>query len=196
MVGYFDKAAANYESASSSWPWSWLRKREAAGIFTLLGDVSGKTVLELGTGAGYYTRRLLKHGVLRVVAVDASENMVAALGRDSKIEAVLSDAETLNLSERFSYILCAGLLEFVTNPESVLVTAKQHADEDSKLVLLVPRVNFWGSLYWLFHRTHGMRIHLFRANELKVLAEKTGWTVIDELNIWPFTYELSLRAKP
>ena len=43
----------------------------------MIGDVRGKTVLDLGCGEGFYSRRLLDLGAARVVGIDISPGMVA-----------------------------------------------------------------------------------------------------------------------
>lgn len=43
---------------------------------SLVGDVTGKRVLDAGCGAGYYARQLVERGA-DVFASDASEEMVA-----------------------------------------------------------------------------------------------------------------------
>jgi len=43
----------------------------------MIGDVRGKSVLDLGCGEGFYTRRLRQLGAARVVGVDISSEMIA-----------------------------------------------------------------------------------------------------------------------
>jgi SAM-dependent methyltransferase len=49
---------------------------ERPAVLSLLGDVRGLTVLDLGCGPGLYAEELLARGAGRVVGVDASANMV------------------------------------------------------------------------------------------------------------------------
>lgn len=52
-------------------------------LFQLLGDVSGKTVLDLACGEGFYTRLLKRAGASEVTGVDISAEMVR-LARDQE----------------------------------------------------------------------------------------------------------------
>lgn len=194
-MGYFDQIAERYDRASLAWPWSWLRERECAALLDVSkGTYRGKA-LDLGSGAGYYTRVLLQMGAVHVTAVDASENMIAALGNNARVRGVVSKAEAIDLTSRFQYIVCAGLLEFVTDPFLVLKVARRHADNGCLMTVLVPRVNLWGKCYKFFHKRHKLKITLFQPNDIKALAEKAGWTVDDERWVWPFTYVLSVTPR-
>lgn len=54
----------------------WRKHVEAYTFFTLLGDVSNPSVLDLACGDGFYTRQLKFRGATKVVGVDVSEKMV------------------------------------------------------------------------------------------------------------------------
>ena len=61
------------------------------------GDVSGATVLDLGCGAGYFSRKMAKRGACRVVGIDISRNQITHANRYEErerlgIEYVVSDA--------------------------------------------------------------------------------------------------------
>jgi SAM-dependent methyltransferase len=68
---------------------------------------SGTRVLELGSGAGRLTRRLLAWGA-RVTAVDNCAEMIAAVPESAT--RVVSDIETLRLEARFDIALLASCL--------------------------------------------------------------------------------------
>ena len=42
----------------------------------LIGDVAGKSVVDLACGEGFYTRRIRQAGAKRVLGVDLSEGMI------------------------------------------------------------------------------------------------------------------------
>jgi len=53
---YFSGRASDYQARSTRFPWAWIRARELTAVRSLLGNVAGLDVLELGAGAGFYTR--------------------------------------------------------------------------------------------------------------------------------------------
>jgi len=74
----------------------------------------------------------------------------------------------------FSRILCAGALEFVERPERFLARAEQLLDPSGKIVILVPPATVAGHLYKLWHRSHGLRLHLFTERHLVEMAARCG----------------------
>jgi ubiquinone/menaquinone biosynthesis C-methylase UbiE len=63
---------------------------EAYSLYTLLGDITGKRILDLATGTGFYARALSKQGAGKVVAVDIADEMV-------KIGQMAEEAEPLGV---------------------------------------------------------------------------------------------------
>jgi trans-aconitate methyltransferase len=163
VVAYFSQRACDYQAKSLRFPWARMRAPELAAIRGLLGDVEGGEVLELGAGAGFYTRDLVQRGARHVWAVDMSDAMLAMLPT-GPITPVLGDAQTMRLSRRFKLLISTGMLEFVRDPSATLANAAGHAEPGACFVLLVPRASVLGRLYRRFHRVHGLRIHLFDRN--------------------------------
>jgi SAM-dependent methyltransferase len=174
---YFSSKAPAYQRKSVRFPWSWLRSSELRSVFDLLGDIHGTDILELGSGAGFYTCELLTRGARHVWAVDLSAPMLAALPNE-RVTRVHADAATVEVGRRFAVLLSTGMLEFVPEPTAVLRKAAAHADNGARFVLLAPRRNFFGFMYRVFHRAHGLQIRLFDRRALEKIAAATGWQVV------------------
>ena len=172
---YFNRQAANYHAASSRGPWSWLRSRESRAVLALAGDVDGALVLELGCGAGFYTRALLARGAAHVWAVDRAVEMLRALPRD-RITPVLGDAANVPLGRTFALILAAGIFEFV-EPAGVLANAAAHAAPGARLVALYSAPTLAGRALRAFHAGHGVDARLYAREEFDDAALAAGWTI-------------------
>lgn len=194
VLEHFDRRAASYHDASTRWPWSRVRAVESAAVFEALGDVTDRRVLELGAGAGFYTRALLDRGAASVVAVDLAPGMVAALP-DRRVEGVVGDAATVVLDETFDVVLSAGLLEFVDDPAAVLANAARHASPGARMVLLVPAKGLVGTLYRAFHRSGGVTVRLFSPADLARLADATGWEAGTVVRAHAYALVLPLRRR-
>lgn len=176
VEAYFTGVASGYQTASSGAVWGIVRRREAAALTLALGGVAGDDVLELGSGAGFYTRLLLAQGARHVWAVDLSQRMLDELPRDG-ITPIQGDAARVDVGRRFRRLVSAGMLEFVLDATDALRNAARHADPGARLVLLVPSRTLLGRAYRRFHAGHGLTIRLFDRQSLLAAARESGWVV-------------------
>ncbi len=176
VEAYFTGVASTYQAASKSALWSVVRRREAERLMTLMGDVQGRDILELGSGAGFYTRLLVERGAQHVVAVDLSSRMLDELPR-AKVTPLVGDATNVDPGRSFPLMLSAGMLEFVPRPEDVFSNAARFAEPGCVFAVLVPSLSLLGRGYQRFHASHGLKISLFDQSILEGLAKGTGWSV-------------------
>lgn len=170
-----------------------MRRSEASAVLRVMGDVEGRSFIDLGAGSGYYTRIFQALGAVDIVAVDMSEEMLAEM--PSAVRVHVADIMTIDLNEKFERILCAGALEFVTTPGNVFKAARSLATDDSRMVVLAPNANPLGYLYKFFHGFHGLALNLFRPDVLRQTAERAGWHVESIEKVMPFSLVASLSAR-
>jgi toxoflavin synthase len=72
-VSQFDDLGRVYEEMFKL---PWRRHLEVPTVFGLLGDLAGRAVLDIGSGSGWYCKRLAEHGAREVVGLDVSSGMV------------------------------------------------------------------------------------------------------------------------
>lgn len=192
---HFDAEAGGYLRRWRRLPWSVVRDREAAAVRRFLGRVDGLDALDLGCGAGYYTRLLLDLGARHVTSVDLSSAMLAELPGES-VTPRQADAETVSFDTPFPVIVCAGLLEFVPDPVAVLKNARRACSPDGRLVLLLPAANAGGVLYRLHHRRNGISVRLFDRRIVTDAARAAGWSVtrIERAGALAILAELARRS--
>jgi ubiquinone/menaquinone biosynthesis C-methylase UbiE len=195
VEAYFTNVASTYQAASKSAAWSVVRRREAARLMVQLGDVTGSDILELGSGAGYYTRLMLERGARHVVAVDLSARMLDELPRDG-VTPIVGDATLVDPGRSFSFMLSAGMLEFVPRPRDVFKNAARFANPGCVFAILVPSQSLLGRGYKRFHARHGLNIGLFDREILVQLVKDTGWAVAGTGPAGPYSLCAQLiRAK-
>ena len=110
---YFSKVAVNYDKKSNSFPWNILREYERKKILSLVKDKKYSYALELGSGAGYYTKIFLRFSK-KMYVVDLSLRMLDKI-KSSKVIKIVGDVERVKLKKKFDLILCFGVLEFNNN---------------------------------------------------------------------------------
>ena len=152
-------------------------------------DVRGRTVLDVGCGAGGLTPHLKRAGAERVVGVELVDSQAAVAAEvcdaviAAPIEQVLSDG--LLGQERFGMVILADVLEHLVDPWTVLRTlTADHLAPDGLMFVSVPNVANLDVIAqlarrgdWryeksgLFDRTH---LRWFGAGTLRSLLQQAG----------------------
>ncbi len=194
VKAYFDRRASVYRAATGRGLWAWYRHREAVTVLALCGEVAGLAALDLGCGSGFYADRLAAGGARPIVAVDASERMLAEI-TDPRIETRQGDVASVTLAQRFDRIILAGVLEFVEDAGAVLDNARRHLADGGRIVVLLPPDNAAGRLYRRFHRSHGVAISLFPPARIDALAAAAGLRLRMRRPVWPLAVVCALEAR-
>ena len=102
---------------------------EAYSAFQLLGDLTGKSVLDIATGTGFYARELRRRGATRVVGVDIAEQMVQiAQGAEQQeplgITYYIQDITQFKADEPFDIALAVYLLHYAPTREALVAMCK------------------------------------------------------------------------
>jgi len=96
-------------------------------VLRLLGDVSGKKILDFGCGEGFFTNELTKRGA-RVTGVDYAEaGIELARERFRGIDFRVGDASTLTKfkEESFDAVLLIDVLEHVSKQDELVNDIKR-----------------------------------------------------------------------
>jgi ubiquinone/menaquinone biosynthesis C-methylase UbiE len=117
----YDAIAEQYRRTKSSPLRSYI---EAYTFLNLIGNVSGKRVLDLACGEGFYSRRLKTLGAASVVGVDISAGMIRLAKQQESddpqgIEYICADARELGDLGQFDIIVAAYLLHYSPNVEDL-----------------------------------------------------------------------------
>ncbi len=121
METNYEEIAGDYKRAKQQ-PWRYFVERYT--LLRLIGDLKGKSVLDLACGFGYYTREVRQRGAARVVGVDLSPAMIQ-LARDEEarqplgIEYRVQDARQVGDGEQFDLVVAAYLLNYAATREEL-----------------------------------------------------------------------------
>ncbi len=117
----YDPIAEQYKRSKQQ-PWRTLI--EAFTLLELVGDPSGKSLLDVACGEGFYTRMLRQKGAAAVTGVDLSPGMVE-LARQQEaahrqgIEYRVGDARNLESTAEFDLVVAAYLLNYAQNRDEL-----------------------------------------------------------------------------
>jgi SAM-dependent methyltransferase len=172
VARHFSDAACRYSRLRGAGPLNWIRRQEQAAVRHLAEVEPDATVLDAGCGDGA-TLAWLKSRGARPVGIDLTWPM-ARICTARGLTVAVQDMEELGLRPVFDWVLCVGALEFAPNPARALKNLAACLAPTGTLLLLFPRRGSLGTLYSLYHRTHGARIHLFSVDEIAALLSGAG----------------------
>ena len=112
---------ATYDAWYHSSKGRWISHRETKLMLSLLGPVSGASLLDVGAGTGHFTGCFAEHG-LRVLGLEPDLDMLDfARNKYSDICFVRGEAENLPFGDSsFDYAAAVTSLCFVSQPEPAL----------------------------------------------------------------------------
>jgi ubiquinone/menaquinone biosynthesis C-methylase UbiE len=173
---------------------------EQPAIKSVISNLEGKSVLDLGCGDGHFSRYCIENGAAKVVGIDISNNMIERakkINRHDKIEFICVSMEDLELpNQQFDLIISSlavhyvedytkliqkisGLLnnngEFIFSTEHPIVTARNESNNWVK--------NKEGNkLHWALdhYQEEGRREHDWDGYEV-VIYHRTISTLINTL---------------
>ena len=117
----YDRIAEKYKQWKLQ-PWPTHLERYT--MLRLAGDVTGKAVIDLACGEGYYTRALRRQGAARVVGVDLSGAMIGLAEAEEErrplgVEYRVGDVRTLEVPGEFDLAFAAYLLNYAHTAEEL-----------------------------------------------------------------------------
>jgi tRNA (mo5U34)-methyltransferase len=106
----------------------------------LPADLTGKTVLDIGCNAGFYSVEMKRRGAARVLGIDSDDRYLAqarlatqALGFDGVEFRNLSVYDVAALGERFDLVIFMGVLYHLRHPLLALDLIREHVAGDMML---------------------------------------------------------------
>jgi tRNA (mo5U34)-methyltransferase len=106
----------------------------------LPADLAGKTVLDIGCNAGFYSIEMKRRGAKRVLGIDSDDRYLAqarlacdALGQDGIEFRNLSIYDVGALGERFDLVIFMGVFYHLRHPLLALDLIREHVADDLML---------------------------------------------------------------
>ena len=122
MAVHYDSIAEQFKNSRGL---LFCQHSETHTYFNLMGDLIGKSILDLGCGEGFYTRKIKQRGAARVVGVDISEKMIELGGQEEAreplgIEYIVNDVQELGEIGSFDMVVASYLLNHAKTKEQLL----------------------------------------------------------------------------
>ena len=121
---------------------------QKSAVIELLGNCSGKRILEIGSGTGRFTKELVKHGA-SVVCVDLScpmhEQSRSSLKGGSVQYFVMSGLDLAFEDESFDACLTVNMMSHIRNDKAIFSQVRRVLKKDGLFVANFPNI---GSIYF------------------------------------------------
>ena len=118
----YDDIAEAYRNSKQL---SFRKYLEEYSLFEMLGEVRGKSVLDLACGEGFYTRKIKQAGAAEVTGVDISTEMIRLAEKEEKdfplgCRYVNRDVAELERAEPVDFVVAMYLLNYAKTKEELL----------------------------------------------------------------------------
>lgn len=102
-----------------------LSRPEVYTFETLIGEITGQSILELGCGEGFYTRKLKQKGATKVLGIDLSEKMIELANQQEMreplgVEYCVGDVLKLDQIGEFDLVTATFLLNHAQTQTQLL----------------------------------------------------------------------------
>ncbi len=193
-ISHFSRLARTYEAHVNRGLLRLLRQRERTAILKEAHlDVPGEWLLDVGCGSGYYSWIGKKNGLL-VHAIDASREMLR-LVQDIADQTELADIETFQPNRVYDRVICAGVLDFVVDPERAFRNLCRLVNQNGRLIVLAPKRGMGGIYYRLEKGFSGLRVNLYRPSWFEEIAGEFQMNLINCTYPLPTNFVLTFIKK-
>lgn len=187
----FAEALSDYDTA---------RRLEVL-IDSFLGDfdLTGKSILDVGCGLGFFSERLMQRGA-EVTACDLGEQLVRATTERAKCEGCVADALQLVdtfAAERFDIVLSSECIEHTPSPSTALEQMAKVIKPGGFIVVSTPNFVWWP----IVKAASVARLRPFNGFEnfssfrsIRRTFEKSGVEVIREEGLHLFPFQLRFHG--
>ena len=176
--------------------WKLIRKKEKSAFQKIAQNLKpGSHVLDLGAGSCEYAKILIEYGAKRVDCVDFASSLMVGGFHDLRLKKIIADVDNFDTAETYHLILCAGLLEFLDQPESLPFRLKKNLKQGGKWLVLLPLSPIRALIYTLYYRSLGIRIHPLSLKSADPFFIKAGFQAKTTLTENLFSAWVSYIAK-
>jgi SAM-dependent methyltransferase len=189
---YFSHQAPGYSLKSKLGLWAKFRNKELLAVEKLIHFKIGSSLIDLGSGAGFYSVFYRDKYEAKVLAVESSIGMQEELKKE-KINFISIDLNTIESLPNHEFAIAAGVLEFLDDPEYLFKAVSLGLNPQGRLVVLFPSSGFFGSLYQYVHNLWGCP-SIIRTKEFYIgLAKKYDLILDGEIKATCISVALSFK---
>jgi 2-polyprenyl-3-methyl-5-hydroxy-6-metoxy-1,4-benzoquinol methylase len=111
-------------------------------LFTHKIDVKGKSVLDVGSGPGFFLSLMKEKGASSFYAIEPAPEAQKFL-QNNGVALIGNNIEDYEIKKEFDLIACMQTLEHIYHPQVLLNKLYNSLKKDGKLIIAVPNYNSW-----------------------------------------------------
>jgi len=162
-------------------------------ILELMGDISGKKILDLGCGNGKIDKFFKEKGAI-VHGCEISDKIIATASPnfDKSFVFDVENDDFGRLDKDYDFIIASELIEHLFMPKFFLINLKNIISPSCRIIITTPNFLLFSNRLRMFfgkfdYTERGFldesHIHFFTYNSLKDLVQETGFTIEQENHI-------------
>ena len=146
------------------------------------GDVTGKTIIDIGCGSGRFMKALQKKRPKMILGIDFAPNMIIMAQKilnknnpGSPCRFVIGDFDQMQFKSNFDIALAIGLFDYIADPSPLL--SKIARITDGKFIATFPRAGTLRStLRRLRLKLQSCPVNFFTIDKVNHLIKKAGFS--------------------
>lgn len=152
-MALFDKSAKDYDGWYNSPVGKYVDESETQCMFSLINDIAGAKVLDVGCGTGHLSEKLRAKGA-DVTGIDVSKEMLKKAEESSEnknLGVMYLNMDVCDLSfeeESFDYVFSMAAFEFIENPTLAFKNIKRVLKPNGTVVIgTIHKNSSWADMY-------------------------------------------------
>ena len=198
-IDYFDRRIDDFDSiynAEKGGLRGWIDRTLRASVrqrltlaFEKLGDLHGKSVLDIGCGTGRYMFEAVRHGSSDVIGIDAAvgaiesaQKLADKLGYSEKVKFLQADFMDYDPGRKFDILFAVGYFDYILDP--ALHLQKMRNIGSDVLYASFPKV--WHPMTPVRKTRlalNGCPVRFYSQGKIQRLATDAGWTNFEILSV-------------
>ena len=152
--------------------------------FVRLGDLTDKSVVDIGCGSGPYLTEALRRGASHVTGIDPAPGMlqlarrrVEAQGMSDRVELLAGEFPDVDPGRTYDYAIVMGVMDYVPDPVAFLAGVRRIADGaaisfPSRHLVRTPirKVRYW---------LRRCPVHFFDEGRIRAAATAAGYDSVE-----------------
>ena len=168
---------------NTGWLHEWLEQSDGPAFWHAVGEVRGKTLLEVGVGTGRVAKKMLERGCARLVGIDVSAKTLARAGKNlatyTNVELLHADITEYRSEASFDLAYLVWTIFHIEDKPRALANIIASLIPGGLLVISLERVDDW-----LDYGSRQIRQYPVSPEELVAVLEECGCRVEEPVAVY------------